>query len=133
MPRNPQTLFVFGFKGRESLSPSDRIVRSTLETLCLSISCLKSARQILLEKFLEPMGLSQYRLAAEIGVPAQRISTNVTGQRFITADTDLRLCRFFGLSDGYWLRAQAATRHGSRRLGLVPTLAHIIKFKQYFV
>jgi addiction module HigA family antidote len=54
------------------------------------------------------MGLSQYRLAKEIGVPAQRIGEIVAGKRAVTADTDLRLCRFFGLSNGYWLRAQAA-------------------------
>jgi antitoxin HigA-1 len=54
------------------------------------------------------MGLSQYRLAKEIGVPAQRIGEIVAGRRAVTADTDLRLCRFFGLSNGYWLRAQAA-------------------------
>jgi addiction module HigA family antidote len=64
--------------------------------------------EILLEEFLKPMGLSQYRLAKEIGVPAQRISEIVAGKRSITADTDLRLCRFLGLSNGYWLRAQAA-------------------------
>jgi len=64
--------------------------------------------EILLEDFLKPMALSQYRLAKEIGVPAQRISKIVAGKRSITADTDLRLCRFFGLSNGYWLRAQAA-------------------------
>ena len=62
--------------------------------------------EILLEEFLKPMGISQYRLAKEIGVPAQRISEIVAGRRAITADTDLRLCRFFGLSDGYWLRGQ---------------------------
>ena len=54
------------------------------------------------------MGISQYRLAKEIGVPAQRIGEIVAGKRTITADTDLRLCRFFGLSNGYWLRAQVA-------------------------
>jgi addiction module HigA family antidote len=64
--------------------------------------------EILLEEFLKPMGISQYRLAKEIDVPAQRISEIVSGKRSITADTDLRLCRFFGLSNGYWLRAQAA-------------------------
>ena len=64
--------------------------------------------EILLEDFLKPMGISQYRLAKEIGVPAQRISEIVAGKRSITADTDLRLCRFFGLSKGYWLRAQIA-------------------------
>lgn len=64
--------------------------------------------EILLEDYLKPMGISQYRLAKEIGVPAQRISEIVAGKRSVTADTDLRLCRFFGLSNGYWLRAQAA-------------------------
>jgi addiction module HigA family antidote len=64
--------------------------------------------ELLLEEFLRPMGISQYRLAKEIGVPAQRIGEIVAGRRSITADTDLRLCRFFGLSNGYWLRAQVA-------------------------
>jgi addiction module HigA family antidote len=64
--------------------------------------------ELLLEEFLVPMGLSQYRLAKEIGVPAQRISEIVAGKRAVSADSDLRLCRFFGLSNGYWLRAQVA-------------------------
>jgi antitoxin HigA-1 len=64
--------------------------------------------ELLLEEFLHPMGISQYRLAKEIGVPPQRIGEIIAGRRAITADTDLRLCKFFGLSNGYWLRAQAA-------------------------
>ncbi|WP_025674040.1 HigA family addiction module antitoxin [Salinivibrio socompensis] len=64
--------------------------------------------ELLKEEFLIPMGISQYRLAKEIGVPAQRIGQIIAGKRAITADTDLRLCRFFGLSKGYWLRAQVA-------------------------
>jgi len=64
--------------------------------------------ELLLEEFLVPMGITQYRLAKEIAVPAQRIGEIVAGKRAIPADTDLRLCRFFGLSNGYWLRAQAA-------------------------
>lgn len=64
--------------------------------------------ELLWEEFLVPMGLTRYRLAKEIGVPAQRIGDIVAGKRAVTADTDLRLCRFFGLSNGYWLRAQAA-------------------------
>lgn len=64
--------------------------------------------ELLEEEFLVPMGLSKYRLAKEIGVPTGRIGQIVAGKRRITADTDLRLCRFFGLSDGYWLRAQNA-------------------------
>lgn len=75
--------------------------------------------ELLKEEFLVPMGLSQYRLAKEIGVPAQRIGEIVAGRRAITADTDLRLCKFFGLSNGYWLRAQAAhdTEVAARVLG----------------
>ena len=64
--------------------------------------------ELLLQEFLVPMGISRYRLAKEIDVPAQRIGEIVAGKRSITADTDLRLCRFFVLSNGYWLRAQAA-------------------------
>jgi antitoxin HigA-1 len=75
--------------------------------------------ELLLEEFLKPMGITQYRLAKEIGVPAQRIGQIVLGKRAIRADTDLRLCRFFGLSNGYWLRAQAAydTEVAERALG----------------
>jgi addiction module HigA family antidote len=64
--------------------------------------------ELLQEEFLEPLGISQYRLAKAIDVPASRISEIISGQRAITADTDLRLCRVLGLSPGYWLRAQAA-------------------------
>ncbi len=67
-----------------------------------------SPGELLREEFLLPMGTSKYRLAKEIGVPAQRIGEIVAGRRSITADTDLRLCRYFGLSNGYWLRAQVA-------------------------
>lgn len=75
--------------------------------------------ELLLEEFLKPMGITQYRLAKEIDVPAQRIGEIVAGRRTVTADTDLRLCRFFGLSNGYWLRAQAAydTEVAERTLG----------------
>ena len=59
-----------------------------------------------MEEFLKPMGVSQYRLALAIGVPESRINAIVKGRRAITAGTDLRLCRFFGLSDGFWLRLQ---------------------------
>ncbi|MDR1952940.1 MAG: HigA family addiction module antidote protein [Clostridiales Family XIII bacterium] len=64
--------------------------------------------ELLNEEFLIPLGITKYRLAKEIHVPAQRIGDIVAGKRAITADTDIRLCRFFGLSAGYWLRAQAA-------------------------
>ena len=66
-----------------------------------------SPGEMLEEEFLKPLGLTKYRLAKDIGVPAQRIGEIVAGRRAITADTDLRLCRYFGLSDGWWLRGQA--------------------------
>ena len=64
--------------------------------------------ELLHEEFLQPLGVSQYQLAKAIHVPASRISEIVSGRRAISADTDLRVCRFLGLSPGYWLRAQAA-------------------------
>lgn len=64
--------------------------------------------ELLREEFLAPLGITKYRLAKETRVPAQRIGDIVAGKRAITADTDLRLCKFFGLSKGYWLRAQVA-------------------------
>ena len=63
--------------------------------------------QVLLEDFIKPLGLSQYRVAKDIGVPALRISQIVRGQRSITADTALRLARYFGTSAAVWLRLQA--------------------------
>ena len=87
--------------------------------------------EILLEEFLKPMGLSQYRLAKEIGVPAQRISAIVAGKRSITADTDLRLCRFFGLSNGYWLRAQVAHDTELAERVLAPLLKKIKPWSAY--
>jgi len=66
-----------------------------------------SPGEMLEEEFLKPLGLTKYRLAKDIGVPPQRIGDIVAGKRSITADTDLRLCRYFGLSDGWWLRGQA--------------------------
>ena len=63
--------------------------------------------EVLLEDFMKPLGLSQYRLSKDIGVPALRISQIVRGQRSITADTALRLARYFGTSPDVWLRLQA--------------------------
>ncbi len=63
--------------------------------------------EILLEEFLKPMGLSQSALARAIGVPPRRINEVVLGKRALTADTDLRLARYFGVSDGFFLQLQA--------------------------
>ncbi len=62
--------------------------------------------EILLEEFLEPMELSQYRLAKDISVPARRINEIVHGKRGVTADTALRLSRYFGTSERFWMNLQ---------------------------
>lgn len=80
---------------------------------------------MLLEEFLKPMALTQYRLAKEIGVSQRRIGEIVSGKRRVTADTDLRLCRFFGLSDGGWLRLQADYDIQRTRASLAKTLSKI--------
>ena len=81
--------------------------------------------ELLLEEFLKPIGITQYRLAKEIGVPQRRIGEIVAGKRAITADTDLRLAQYFGLSDGYWLRAQALYDTQMAREAMAETLARI--------
>ena len=63
--------------------------------------------EILLEDFLEPMGISQYRLAKDIAVPPRRINEIVHGTRAVSADTALRLARYFGTSNRFWLNLQA--------------------------
>ena len=62
--------------------------------------------EILMEEFLKPMGITQYRLAKEIGVPQRRIGEIVAGTRAITPDTGLRLSRFFGMSENFWTGLQ---------------------------
>jgi len=80
---------------------------------------------LLRDEFLKPLGLSNYRLAKEIDVPAQRIGDIISGKRGITADTDLRLCRFFGLTDGWWLRLQGDYDTRLARAALAKKLAKI--------
>ncbi len=84
-----------------------------------------SPGEMLREEFLKPMGITNYRLAKEIGVPAQRIGEIIAGRRGITADTDLRLCRFFGLSDGWWMRLQGDYDTRIARGALAKILAKI--------
>jgi antitoxin HigA-1 len=86
--------------------------------------------ELLREEFLIPMGISQYRLAKEIDVPAQRISEIVAGRRTVTADTDLRMCRFFGLSNGYWMRAQVAHDTEVAEDALSTALAKIVPWQE---
>jgi addiction module HigA family antidote len=63
--------------------------------------------EVLLEEFMKPLGLSHYRVAKDLGVPTLRISQIVRGQRSVTADTALRLARYFGTSAAVWMRLQA--------------------------
>ena len=63
--------------------------------------------EVLHEEFLKPLGISQYRLARDINVPPRRINEIIHGKRAISADTALRLARYFGTSDRFWLNLQA--------------------------
>jgi antitoxin HigA-1 len=82
-----------------------------------------SPGEMLAEEFLNPIGMSKYRLAKSIGVPAQRIGD-------ISADTDLRLCRFFGLSDGWWLRLQAGHDTVMAKRGMAAELERIVPLER---
>ena len=84
--------------------------------------------EILKEEFLNEIGVSQNQLAQAIGVPGNRIHAIVKGTRDITADTDLRLCKFFGLTDGYFLRLQNAydTLEAKRQIS-----REVAKIKRY--
>ena len=84
-----------------------------------------SPGEMLRDEFLKPMGVTNYRLAKEIDVPAQRIGDIIAGKRGITAETDLRLCRFFGLTDGWWLRLQGDYDTRLARAMLAKKLAKI--------
>ena len=88
-----------------------------------------SPGEMLVEEYLKPLGMTNYRLAKEIGVPAQRIGEIIAGRRAITADTDLRLCRFFGLSDGWWLRLQIDHDMRKAKVALAKDLAKIKPLK----
>jgi addiction module HigA family antidote len=80
---------------------------------------------VLLEDFLRPLEMSQSALARAIGVPPRRINEIVLGKRSITADTDLRLSRYWGVSEGFWLSLQADYDLMQRRRELGPALDKI--------
>ena len=81
--------------------------------------------EILHEDFIKPMGLSQNALARALGVPPRRVNEIVLGNRSVTADTDLRLARYFGLSDGFFLGLQADHDLMEKRREIGPALAAI--------
>ncbi len=89
-----------------------------------------SPGEMLEVEFLKPLGLTKYRLAKSIDVPAQRIGDIVAGKRAITAETDLRLCRFFGLSEGWWLRLQGSYDTATARRKIGKALDKIVPFSK---
>lgn len=88
------------------------------------------AGDILKIEFLDELKLSQNALAKALGVPANRINAIVNGTRRVTADTDLRLCKFFGLSDGFWLRLQNAYETREAKRNIQKQVARIKPFLQ---
>ena len=86
--------------------------------------------EILWEEFLKPMGITQYRLAKEIGVPQRRIGEIVARARAITADTGLRLLRFFGMSEGFWIGLQMDYDAANAKDSMAKTLAKIKPWTQ---
>jgi addiction module HigA family antidote len=84
---------------------------------------------ILLEEFLKPMGITQYRLAKGIGVSQRRIGEIVAGKRTVTVDTGLRLSRFFGTSDGFWVGLQTDYDTAQAKDALSDVLSRIHRFE----
>ena len=81
--------------------------------------------EILIEEFLKPMGITQYRLAKEIGVPQRRIGEIVAGNRSVSPDTGLRLSRFFGMSENFWTGLQLDYDAAKAKDSLAKTLSKI--------
>ena len=88
-----------------------------------------SPGEILLEEFLKPMGITQYRLAKEIGVSQRRIGEIIASKRSITPDTGLRLSRFFGTSDGFWVGLQTDYDTARAKDALSDVLSRIHRFE----
>ena len=88
-----------------------------------------SPGDILWHEFLLPLNMSQSALARALGVPPRRINEIILGKRTVTADTDLRLCRYWGLNDGYWLRLQAAFDLMQQRRLMGAVLDRIIPYE----
>lgn len=86
--------------------------------------------EVLLEEFMKPLGLTQYRLAQDLGVPALRISQIVRGRRAVTADTALRLARYFGTSANVWMRLQARFDLETAEVALAERVAREVKVYQ---
>jgi addiction module HigA family antidote len=87
--------------------------------------------EILLHEFLEPMGITQYRLAKEISVPQRRIGEIIAGKRAITVDTGLRLAKFFGVSDTFWTGLQMDYETAMAKDALTEVLSRIHAWKDH--
>ena len=94
---------------------------------------LATPGEILLHDFLEPMGITQYRLAKEIGVPQRRIGEIVAGRRSITADTALRLAAFFGTDAQSWINLQTHYDTETAREAMEETLSRIRRWDELSV
>ncbi len=119
--------------GRKYACPGNRFVQTDYAELSLNMEVYMrnrietpSAGEILREEFLKPMGISAYRLAADIGVPVSRIQDILHGRRKITADTSLRLGVYFGVSDLYFLNLQNNIDIRNERIRLEEELNRII-------
>ncbi|HSN75724.1 MAG TPA: HigA family addiction module antitoxin [Anaerolineae bacterium] len=88
--------------------------------------------EVLLEDFMKPLGLSQYRLAQDLGVPSLRINQIVHGKRAVTADTALRLARYFGTSANVWMRLQARYDLEVAEAELAERVEREVKVRQSF-
>lgn len=86
--------------------------------------------EILAHEFLEPLAITPYRLAKSIGVPQQRLGEILAGRRSVTADTGLRLSRFFGMSDGFWIGLQADYDMAKARASMGDALDRITPFRR---
>ena len=90
-----------------------------------------SPGEILLHEFLEPMGITQYRLAKELSVPQRRIGEIIAGRRAITVDTGLRLAKFFGVSDTFWIGLQTDYETALAKDALAEVLKRIQTWKKH--
>jgi addiction module HigA family antidote len=120
----------FGLTGNGAFVSSERMEDRTMSkssTTTADVELLPNPHpgEILMAEFLEPMGLSQNALARAVHVPPRRINELVLGKRSVTADTDLRLARYFGMSEGFFLGLQTDYDLMQRRRKIAGELATI--------
>jgi addiction module HigA family antidote len=94
------------------------------------MSDIPTIGEVLREEFMEPFGLSQNALARALGIPQNRISEIVSGRRGVSADTDLRLCRYFGLPDGYFAGMQLDFERITTKRAISVSLLDIVPMRE---